>query len=177
MPFPLPPCKHIEAEQAKEKVELCSRVVVNFRNVAWLLATMTSRMHLTVIKDSDIVLEHNGLTDLSLKHALKLTGVDQKNTKILIVHGADHTLGGLECNRVGNNTWELSVVPAVARSILHDRNEHVNHIGRELYISGKYATEISKDPGESVVVDYFQPIYFHPRFEKKDFDPSYFTVE
>lgn len=175
MTLQIPSCVTMPSQFKNELVTVDSTSHVHYLNVVWVLAHLTARLKCEIFSNGKSVFEAVNSSGLKFKDAIDLLS-SKKNDAISIRHGASRELGGVTLQRVDEDRWVLDVMPAISRNAVMGEVQEVNHICRELFLSIKHAVKWD-DEVEHFRLTYRQPIYFHPRFETKDFDPSYFTVD
>lgn len=162
-----------------EHVNLEDMVTVDYRNIAWVLAHLTSRLRCD-IKDgnSKLIYTQDGLKEFTHHNALRYVRPQGLGDLVEIYHSVSSHLGGVSCCRdpFDSSKWLLTILPEISTRAGCIR-KNLNHIGKELFLSVKYATFIENEGSDEQQLVYQQPFYFHPKFETQPFDPSYFTAE
>lgn len=171
----LPHCVTMPSHFRKEEVAVNSTAHVHSLNVVWILAHLTARLRCAIFSNGKNIFEVENSSGLPFTDAYKLV-TSKRNESILIRHSASTELGGVTLQRVDDERWLMDVIPAITRVRSVGEKKEVNHIARELFLSIKHATKLEDGINEQLVT-YRQPIYYHPRFDTRDFDPSYFTVD
>lgn len=161
------------SDMRREHVRVTDILCVDYKNIAWVMNHLTARLRCDVINEENKTIHtQDGLKDLSLHNALRYVKPNGLGNEVKIYHNVSTRFGGISCcrNPFDTSQWLITIIPET-RKVNGSDVDDINFIGRELFLSAKYATQIEGDN-----IFYTEPIYFHPKYRSGSFDPSYFTA-